>query len=139
MRIIRKCGTLRICNLRIHYFLWFADLKLLQIRKYILFLLKKIAYNALIQICTYNIKSLRGLLYLFFIQNCAVFSINLCIFDLRIKHKSLRICDLRTGIQKKLADLRFVNLLKKSLLVYFWKRITTFCNNQNIRSVNSQK
>ncbi len=64
-------------------------------------------------------------------------SINLCIFDLRIKHKSLRICDLRTGTQKKLADLRFVNLLKKVCWSTSGKESRlTFCNNQNIRSVS---
>jgi hypothetical protein len=40
----RKCDTLRIRNLRTQYFQLFVDLKFLQVRKYILFLLTNIAY-----------------------------------------------------------------------------------------------
>jgi hypothetical protein len=38
--IFRKCSTIRICDLRTRSFLLFADLKLLQVRKYTIFLLR---------------------------------------------------------------------------------------------------
>ncbi len=68
LRAFLKCGTLRICDLQTQSFIvicrfvickiaicgpkLFADIKLLQVRKYILFLLTNKAYSTLIQICT---------------------------------------------------------------------------------------
>ncbi len=45
LRTFRKCDTLHPCDLRTQSFLWFADLKLPQVRKYIGFSLQ-IPYNA---------------------------------------------------------------------------------------------
>ncbi len=47
----RKCGTLQFCDFQIQSFMWFADLKLLQVQKYRLFLLTNTACNPLFQIC----------------------------------------------------------------------------------------
>jgi hypothetical protein len=72
LQTFRKCGTLRICDLQTRSFCdlqnfvicgflicgpkLFADLKLPQVFKNILFLLTDIAYNALIQKLVYNKK-----------------------------------------------------------------------------------
>jgi hypothetical protein len=42
----------------------------------------------------------------FFRQSFAIFCPNLQIFNLRIDHENLRICDLLTGTPKKFADLQ---------------------------------
>jgi hypothetical protein len=85
---------------------FFAGLKFPQIRKYILFLLTNMAYDALIKVlikknCFTN-TSLRTVLT----QNRAVLFKNKLICELRINHENLRICDLQTGKPKKFADLR---------------------------------
>jgi hypothetical protein len=49
LRIFRKCDFLQICYLRNTIFLWFAGLKLPQVRTNILFLFANISDNALIQ------------------------------------------------------------------------------------------
>jgi hypothetical protein len=80
-------------------FLWFADLKHPQVRKYILFLLKNIEQNAVIKICTNkknHVKLKRILFRTVLRQSYAVFCRNLRMRDLRIYHENLRICDLRT-------------------------------------------
>ncbi len=46
LRIFRKCDTLQICDLWTQLFFYLRDLKLLQIRKYILYLIANIAYKA---------------------------------------------------------------------------------------------
>jgi hypothetical protein len=53
LRTFCKCGTLQNGDLRTQSFsILFADLKLPQVRKFILFLLTDMAYNALFQIRT---------------------------------------------------------------------------------------
>jgi hypothetical protein len=119
---IRKCGHLRICDLRTKCFWQFADLrfadpvifaylKLPQIRKYIIYLLTNKSLKALIQI--------QGRLSGQFWDTVTwysvpAFSLQICGFaicemvhfrDLRICRliiKNLRICDLRTGTPQKL-------------------------------------
>jgi hypothetical protein len=44
---------------------------------------------------------------------CSIFFRNLKIYDLLLKDKNLRICDLRTGTPKKFADLQFADFKKK--------------------------
>ena len=68
---------------------FFADLKLTQVRKDILFLLTNVAYMVK-----------RRLLGLFVL---GLFCRNLRIFDLRTNHESLQIYDLRTDTPKKFA------------------------------------
>ncbi len=100
LRTFHQCGTLRICDLRSEPLFvicgfvicepnLFADLKLTQVRKDINFLLTSVAYTVQ-----------RRLLGLFVL---GLFYRNLRIFDLRINHESLQICDLRTDTPKKFA------------------------------------
>ncbi len=118
MRSFRKCDILRICDLRTQTFLWFADLNLPQICKYIPFSFQlkhiKLKLNRRLEI---------------FWDRVVQFFVKIC--DLRFNHTNKRICDLRTGILKKLADLRQrkelnivricdLRTLKTSSLAHLW-------------------
>jgi hypothetical protein len=86
----------------------FADFKLLQARKNILFCLQILAYDALIQ--SFKVQSRKIIskddCYNFFERRLCSIGRNLQICDLWINLENLRICNLPTDIPKKFADLR---------------------------------
>jgi hypothetical protein len=96
LRALRKCDSLRICDLRTLSFLRFAGLKLQQSAK-TYFSPFNITDNS-------NVDETQKIVL---VQSSVVFCRNLRICDLLVNQKNLQIYDLQTGTTKKIADLRF--------------------------------